>query len=171
MAICQRERHLQDQEADHVAEGNLRQHVDQLKLEAILAEVREQVAERDQYQRAPADVPEQVAERRALSLAARKREGHCDADHEREAGLDQIPERDAGPCGVLELIGQPPPVRVRGERRDAEPVRDQHEHDEPAIGVEGQQALGGPWLRRRNSTNALLRWCSRYEGRRHLRNS
>lgn len=91
---------------------------------------------------------------RAFRDPPRKRKRHRHANHERERGLNQIPERAARPIGVVHLACQPRPIGMRLQNAESEAVRDEGQHDEPAIGVETDQAFRARSAFRAGSRNS-----------------
>ncbi len=68
-----------------------------------------------------------------------------DADHKHESGLDDVPEGEAGPPGVLGVMGDSLPKGAVGEflcdAGKAQAAGSHEQHDRAAIGVQGGKAF------------------------------
>lgn len=90
---------------------------------------------------------EHFAEGMTFGDAAGDGKRERDADHEGEGGLDEVVERAADPFDVRLLVGEECPKFAFGKiARDAaemEDFGDHEEHDEAAVGIEGNEARRG----------------------------
>jgi len=91
------------QKGRQIGEGELRQDIPQLKVQAAGADAVEADAENQQQQRAPQGVTVQLRPARAggPALGDRKRYRHADDEHKK--GLHEIPEMEAVPVVMLQL--------------------------------------------------------------------
>ena len=91
---------------------------------------------------APERVQEHAPERAALGDAAGDGVGQRDAHQEREARLDGVVQRAAGPVDVRLVIGQEAPEAAAGEvaahTRELHHLGHHQQHDEAAIGIHRQ---------------------------------
>src|SRR5688572_27666009 len=93
----------QDEEGEEICEGDLRQDIDQLKLELAAGNIYQHLTEYDQHDGAPGYVPKDLPHAVALCTAIGKGERHCHTHHEHESGLNEIPKNESLPLDVLEL--------------------------------------------------------------------
>ena len=69
--------------------------------------------------------------------------GHGNSDHEQEGRHDEVVEDCAAPRPMLELLGDIMVKAAVRKLREPETIGYQQNHDQPAIGVEGQEARLG----------------------------
>ena len=133
-----------EKEGEGVAEANLGEGVFKGEVRHRAVDGAKEEAEEDEQEAAPQRVAEHAAEGGATLQAATQGVRKGDADEEGERGLDGVVQAHAGPLDVGLVVGEElPDVAVReglGDFGKREDFAHHEEHDETAVGVDGEVA-------------------------------
>ena len=83
----------------------------------------------------------------AFAITAGDGVGKCDSDEECEGGLDHVVQAEAGPFDVGLVVGEDVPEEAvgvgAGDGGEIEDLAHHEQHDEAAVGVDGDVARWG----------------------------